>query len=140
MKSFLKEFLKRGFISAWGGPFVLAIIYYFISLFNEGITFGGKEILQGMISVYLLAFVHAGASIFNQIEEWGICKSIGVHFSVLYVAYSLCYFMNSWIPFNLKGFLIFTGIFAAIYIVVWAVVYICVRGSSRKINDKLNNI
>ena len=122
------------------GPIVLAIIYYFISLFNEGITFGGKEILRGMISVYLLAFVHAGASIFNQIEEWGICKSIGVHFSVLSVAYSLCYFMNSWIPFNLKGFLIFTGIFAAIYIVVWAIVYICVRGSSRKINDKLNNI
>ena len=136
----MKHFMLRGLMFGGFGPIVLAIISYFISLFNEGITFSGKEILQGMISVYLLAFVHAGASVFNQIEEWGISKSIGIHFSVLYVAYSLCYLMNSWIPFSLKDFLIFTGIFAAIYIVVWTVVYICVRGSSRKINDKLKNM
>ena len=30
MKAFLKEFFKRGFISAWGGPFVLAIIYFIV--------------------------------------------------------------------------------------------------------------
>ena len=30
MKAFFKEFFKRGFISAWGGPFVLAIIYLIV--------------------------------------------------------------------------------------------------------------
>ena len=30
MKVFIKEFLKRGFVSAWGGPFVLAIIYFIV--------------------------------------------------------------------------------------------------------------
>ena len=129
----------RGLIFGGFGPIVLAIVYYVISLFVSDITFSGKEILTGMISVYLLAFVHAGASIFNQIEEWGICKSIGAHFSVLYVAYSVCYLLNSWIPFDIKVFLIFTAIFVAVYSVVWIIVYMCVKKSCKIINEGLKN-
>ena len=137
MKKYVKEFFLRGLIFGGFGPIVLAVVYYVISLFVADITYGGKEILLGMISVYLLAFVHAGASVFNQIEEWGICKSIGVHFSVLYVAYSVCYLLNAWIPFDINVFLVFTGIFVAVYAVVWTIVYLCVKRSCRTINDVL---
>ena len=139
MKKYVKEFLLRGLIFGGFGPIVLAIVYYVISLFVADITYGGKEILLGMISVYLLAFVHAGASVFNQIEEWGICKSIGAHFSVLYVAYSVCYLLNAWIPFDMKVFLIFTGIFVAVYFVVWTIVYLCVKKSCKMLNAGLEN-
>ena len=139
MKKYVNEFLTRGLMFGGFGPIILAIIYYLISVFKEGITFGGQEILQGVISIYLLAFVHAGASVFTQIEEWGLNKSIGVHFSTLYVAYSCCYLTNSWIPFDLKVFGIFTGIFVAVYVVVWLVVSLCVRKTSHMLNDSLNS-
>lgn len=138
MKKYLKEFLIRGLIFGGFGPIILAIVYFVISKYVKNITFTGEEILLGTVSVYILAFVHAGASVFTQIEEWGLNKSIGVHFAVLYVAYSLCYVINAWIPFDIKIFLIFTGIFIAVYAVVWTTVYLCVRNSGRKINNLLN--
>ncbi len=139
MNKYVKEFFMRGLIFGGFGPIILAIVYFCISKFYPEITFGGTEILLGTISVYILAFVHAGASIFNQIEEWGLNKSIACHFGTLYIAYSLCYLINSWIPFDIKVFGIFTGIFVAVYLVVWTIVYLCVRSSSKKINAKLQN-
>ncbi len=139
MNKYLKSFLLRGLMFGGFGPIILAIVYFVISKFHPEITFGGTEILLGTISVYILAFVHAGASIFNQIEEWGLNKSIACHFGTLYIAYSLCYLINSWIPFDIKVFGIFTAIFVAVYLVVWTIVYLCVRRSSKKINAKLQN-
>ena len=140
MKKYVKEFFLRGMMFGGFGPIVLAIIYYIVSIVDTNTVFEGKEILSGIISVYLLAFVHAGASVFNQIEEWGINKSIGVHFATLYVAYSVCYLTNTWIPFETKTFAIFTGIFVAVYAVVWTIVYLCVRKSGKKISDRLKNV
>lgn len=139
MNKYVKEFLIRGLIFGGFGPIILGIVYFCISIFHHEITFGGTEILLGIISVYILAFVHAGASIFNQIEEWGLNKSIAYHFGTLYLAYSLCYLINSWIPFDIKVFGIFTAIFVAVYLVIWIIVYLCVRRSSKKINAKLQN-
>lgn len=138
MKKYIKEFLLRGLMFGGFGPIILAIIYFIISEFDKNIIFTGREIFLGTVSVYILAFVHAGASVFNQIEEWGLNKSIGIHFSVLYFAYSFCYLLNTWIPFDLKVFLIFTGIFVAVYAVIWTIVYLCIRNSGKKINYVLN--
>ena len=35
-------------------------------------------------------------------------------------------------------FLIFTGIFVAVYAVIWTIVYLCIRNSGKKINYVLN--
>lgn len=139
MNKYLKEFLHRGLIFGGFGPIVLGIIYFAISKKYTDINFGGSEILLGIVSVYLLAFIHAGASVFNQIEEWGLNKSIGFHFGALYIAYSVCYLINTWIPFNIKAFLIFTAVFVILYAVVWTVVYLCVRNSGKRISEKLKN-
>jgi hypothetical protein len=97
----------------------------------------GLEVMIGIISTYLLAFVHAGASIFNQIEHWPISKSLLCHLSTLYVAYSLCYVINTWIPFEPKVLLIFTIVFLTIYLVVWGIVYLSVKTISKNCNAKL---
>ena len=139
MNKYLKEFLHRGLIFGGFGPIVLGIVYFIISKKNTDITFSGNEILLGIVSVYLIAFIHAGASVFNQIEEWGLNKSIGFHFGALYIAYSVCYLINTWIPFDIKAFLIFTAVFVIVYAVVWTVVYLCVRKSGKRISEKLKN-
>lgn len=138
MKRYWKEFLLRGMMFGGFGPVILAVVYYIVNKTGAQTVFSGDEVIRGILSVYLLAFVHAGASVFNQIEEWGISKSIGAHFSVLYLAYSVCYLVNSWIPFDIKVFGFFTLIFITVYFVVWAIVYICVKRSSKLINSKLN--
>ncbi len=137
MNKYLKEFLLRGLMFGGFGPIILAIIYFVVSKVHPDVTFSGSEIFLGIISVYLLAFIHAGASVFNQIEEWGLNKSITFHFGTLYIAYSLCYLINTWIPFDAKVFGIFTVIFIAVYSVVWITVYLCVRKASKKINAKI---
>ena len=137
MNKYLKEFMTRGLMFGGFGPIVLAIVLFFIWKFVPDTQLQGDEILIGTVSVYILAFVHAGASVFNQIDEWGLNKSIGIHFATLYVAYSVSYLLNRWIPFDLKIFGIFTAIFVAVYAVVWIIVYLCVKRTSHLIIDGL---
>ena len=114
------------------GPIILGVIW---AISNPGIT--GGQLLLGIVSIYLLAFLQAGASVFNQIEGWSIPESMLCHFAVLYAAYVGCYLLNSWIPFDWRVVAIFTAIFVAVYLVVWLVVYICVKLTSKKLNAKI---
>jgi hypothetical protein len=137
MNKYVKEFIHRGLIFGGFGPIILGIIYFIVSKTVDGFMLSGLEVMTGIISTYLLAFVHAGASIFNQIEHWGISKSLLYHLSTLYVAYSLCYVINTWIPFEPKVLLIFTIVFLTSYFVVWGIVYLSVKNISKNCNAKL---
>ena len=137
MNKYVKEFLHRGLIFGGFGPIILGIIIYVISKTANDLVLSGTDMLTGIISTYLLAFVHAGASVFNQIEHWSIGKSLLCHLSTLYVAYSLCYVINTWIPFEPKMILLFTAIFMAIYFVVWVIVYLSIKFTSKNFNAKL---
>ena len=77
------------------------------------------------------------ASVFNQIEEWGIAKSVAAHFASLYLAYVACYLVNTWIPFEWIAVAIFTGVFAGVYLVVWLVVFVSVKSIEKRLNKKL---
>ena len=135
--SYVKSFLHRGLIFGGFGPIVMGIIYLILSLTLDDISVSGKDIFVIILSTYLLAFVHAGASIFNQIEHWGIAKSMLCHFSVLYVAYTVCYLINAWIPFNAVFFAIYTCVFVIVYLVIWLTVVFAIRITGKKLNAKL---
>lgn len=120
------------------GPIIMGIIFFIISKTVEGIAFSGRDVLIGIISTYLLAFIHAGASVFNQIEHWSVAKSTLFHMLTLYLAYVVCYLINSWIAFDLRVILLFTLIFIVIYAIVWATVVISIRATEKKLNRKLN--
>ena len=138
MNKYLKSFIHRGLIFSGLGPVTLGIVLAIISACTEGgILLSGGEILLGIASTYLLAFVQAGASVFNQIEEWPIAKSLFVHLTTLYLTYLLVYLLNSWIPFDITVVLIFTATFAVIYLAIWLTVFVCVRAASRKMTDRL---
>ena len=137
MKNSVKEFFHRGLMFGGFGPIVVAIIYLILSATIDDFSLSGAEVFTAIISIYLLAFVHAGASVFNQIEHWPVMKSLLCHFATLYVAYVLCYIINSWIPFDIKIVGIFTAIFVGIYLAVWVIVYICVKSTGKKMNSRL---
>lgn len=138
MNKYLKEFLHRGLLFGGFGPIVLGIIYAVLSKTIAGFSLSGGQVCLAVISTYLLAFLQAGASIFNQIEDWPLLKSLLCHFLTLYGAYSVCYVVNTWIPFDPQILLIFTAIFAAVYLVIWLTVYISIQITSKKFNAKLN--
>ncbi len=138
MNRYFKEFLHRGLMFGGFGPIIVGIIYAVISETAEDFTLSGVQILLAIISTYAIAFIQAGATVLNQIEHWPVMKGLLCHFSLLYVTYCTCYILNSWIPFDIKVIGIFTAIFVAVYIAIWVIVYFATKGTSRKLNAKLD--
>jgi riboflavin transporter FmnP len=136
-KNIILQFILRGAIFGGFGPIIVGIVYLCISASVEGFNLSAKEVLIGIVSVYLLAFIQGGASVFNQIESWPIPKSLLFHFSSIYIAYIMTYLVNSWIPFNIIFILVFTGIFILTYLVIWITVYLCVKATKNKLNKAL---
>lgn len=137
MNKYVKEFLHRGLIFGGFGPIVVGIVFVILQYTVEGFSLSGMQVLLAVVSTYLLAFIQAGATVFNQIEHWSTVKSILCHFGSLYVAYSVCYIANSWIPFEPMVLVIFTAIFVVSFFVLWTVVYLSVRAATKKFNKTL---
>lgn len=137
MNKYVKEFLHRGLIFGGFGPIVLGIIYVILEKALPEFSLNTIQYFIATVSVYIIAFVQAGATVFNQIEHWSIPKSLFCHFSMLYVAYVGCYLVNSWIPFDIKVIIIFTAIFAATFFAIWIAVFISVKLTSKKLNKKI---
>ena len=140
MNKYLKEFLHRGLIFGGFGPIILGIVYMSISLSGFDLVLDGVDIFIAIVSIYLLAFVHAGVSVFNQIESWSVARSLFFHLSSLYLTYVAIYLVNSWIPFEPVVILIFTAVFAVAYFAIWLTVYFVTRAVTKKMNERLSSI
>lgn len=134
MKSFFKEFFKRGFISAWGGPFILVMIYYIVGRTENIENIPINEVSLGILSITLMAFIAGGITAIYQSEKLPLASSIMIHAAVLYLDYLIMYLLNDWIPRSEIG--LFTAIFAAGFAIIWVIIYFC---SKRKI-DSLNKL
>ncbi len=138
MNKYLKSFLQRGIAFGGFGPIIAGIVFLCISFSIEDFSLTAPQVFLAILSTYMLAFVQAGASVFNQIESWPIAKSLLCHLGSIYLAYLLCYIVNSWIPFELMALLIFTLIFIVSYFSIWLTVYFITKATSKKINSKLS--
>lgn len=119
------------------GPIIMGIIYLILSYTVKDFSLNGKEVFVAIVSIYILAFIHAGSSVFHQIEHWGIMKGLLCQLGSLYVVYIVCYLLNSWIPFEPVVIAIFTAIFVIGYLAIWGIVYLCVKGNAKKLSEKL---
>lgn len=137
MNKYLKDFFHRGLIFGGFGPIVVAIVFMCISLADRGFSLTASQILLATVSSYLLAFIQAGVTVFNQIEHWSTVKSLLCHFVTLYATYSVCYVVNSWIPFEPMVLVIFSVIFAVLFFVIWTIVYLSVKVTSKRFNSQL---
>ncbi len=137
MNKYLKNFLQRGVAFGGLGPIIGAIVFLSLHFSIPGFSLNGIEAFLAIISTYILAFLQAGASVFNEIESWPIAKSLLCHFSLVYVAYLGCYLVNSWIPFEWPVIIIFTLIFVITYFAIWITVYLIIKKTSKELNSKL---
>ena len=137
MKPFIKTFLLRGLIFSGLGPIVAGIVYLCLDLSNVDVTISGKEVFMGILTTYIIAFVHAGSSAFNEIEKWGKAKALLCQLSCIYVIYLVGYLINNWIPFDFKVILIFTVALIVGYLIIWFTIYFIVKKYTKKLNEKL---
>lgn len=137
MKTYLKTFLLRGMLFGGFGPIVVGIVYAILQQTLDDFTLTGVQVLTSIVSTYLLAFLQAGATVFNQIEHWPLAKSLFFHFTTLYFAYTLCYIGNSWIPFDPTVLLIFTAIFISGYFLIWGIVFFSIKTVGKRMTEKL---
>ena len=138
MNKHVKEFLLRGLIFGGFGPILTAIVFFILQLcLKDGVVVNGFDLSMAIFSTYVIAFVHAGTSVFHQIDSWSPLKSASMQLFCLYAAYTIAYVVNSWIPFQLTVLLIYTVGFVAVYGAIWAIVYFVAKRTSDKMNSKI---
>lgn len=137
MKKFCLEFLKRGLLAAWGGPFILAIIYGILGANGTLTALTPSEVCKGILSITLMAFIAAGIQAIYQVERLPLISAILIHGAVLYLDYLIMYLMNDWIPRNLESLSIFTIIFIVGYVLIWVGIYLFTKRKTDSLNKKL---
>ena len=138
MNQYVKAFLHRGLLFGGFGPIVVGIVLAIIDATAGGVSLSGPQMLLSVAGSYLLAFIQAGSTVFEQIEHWSTVRSVFFHFLSLYAAYVGCYLLNSWIPFRMEVVLIFTGIFTVGFFAIWGIVVVSVKLAEKKLNKTLH--
>lgn len=137
MRKYVLEFIKRGLMSAAGGPIILAIIYGVLGATGAVTAFAPREVCLGILSITLMAFIAAGITMIYTVERLPLLSAILIHAGVLYLDYLIIYLLNSWIPRNGEAIGVFSGVFATGYALVWLAIYLCSRMRIRKLNAKM---
>ena len=138
MKKYVVEFLKRGMSFCFGGPLVLAIVYGVLGLVGavESLTVG--EVVTGIFSSTLLAFIAAGITVVHTVDKLSTFLAALIQGVVLYIDYILLYLFNGWLQSSLKPIMIFTICFVLGYLIIWAIVFVVTRKCTKKLNESLN--
>ncbi|MBR4200221.1 MAG: DUF3021 domain-containing protein [Oscillospiraceae bacterium] len=137
MKKNLKNFMMRGAMFAWCGPVITAIVWAALYASGAITELTVREVVTGIISTTLMAFIAAGISIVYQIEN--LPKSFAglIQMSVLYFDYLGFYLLNGWIPLNRIP--VFTLIFVAVFAVIWFIIYMSVRIKVNRMNQLIKH-
>lgn len=138
MRKYVVEFLKRGMSFCFGGPLVLAIVYGILGLVGAVENFTVGEVVTGIFSSTLLAFIAAGITVIYTIDKLPPFSAALIHGVVLYLDYILLYLFNGWLQSSLKPIMIFTICFALGYLIIWAIVFVVTRKCTKKLNESLN--
>ena len=137
MKKFILDFVRRGLTACGFGPIVLAILYLILHQSSAIDLLTVSEVCTGIFSLTALAFIAGGVNSIYKIEQLPLMVAILIHGSILYTMYLLTYLINDWLQRNSNSIIIFTGIFAVGYLVIWAMIYSITKRSTSKLNKKL---
>lgn len=137
MKKYMKDFCLRGMMFAWGGPVVLAIVWICLKRAGVVAELTVNEVVLGIISTTMMAFIAAGVSIVYQIENLPKAFAGLIQATVLYIDYLGFYLINGWIPWH--QIWIFTVIFIVGFAVIWFSIYIPIRIKVNRINHMMKH-
>ncbi len=137
MKNHVKIFCQRGLIAMGGGPIIMAIVYWILNRCGVVEYLSVYEVVRGIFSTSLMAFIAAGISMVYTIDRLPLMGAISVHFGVLYLDYILFYLLNGWLKQQLMSILIFTISFVAGYAIIWLSIWLGIKKNTNQINTNL---
>lgn len=140
MKRTVLEFLRRGLAACGLGPLVLAVFYFVLQ--HKGVLemLSVDQVCLGILSLSALAFVAGGMNVIYQIEHLPLMVAILIHGTILYISYLITYLVNGWLEWGTVPILVFSGIFALGYFVIWGIIYSVIKRNTDRLNEclKLN--
>ena len=137
MKHIVKDFLMRGMVAAGFGPLAL-VVFYLITAHHAGLeTLSVSQVCTGILSLTALAFIAGGMNVIYQIERLPLMVAITIHGAMLYGSYLATYLVNGWLEQGKGPILVFTVIFIAGYLAIWAVIYCITKRRTERINEIL---
>ena len=137
MKRFVLDFLRRGLMACGFGPMVLAVVFLILQRCGVVETLTVYQVFVGIFSLSSLAFVAGGMNAVYQIERLPLMVAILIHGAVLYLGYLGTYLLNGWLEWGALPILVFSGIFALGYLVIWAIIYCIIKRNTERINAVL---
>ena len=137
MKKTALEFVRRGLVAGGFGPVILAVLYIILERSGEIVSLTASQVCIGIFSLYALAFIAGGMNVVYQIERLPLMAAISIHGGVLYIGYLITYLVNGWLELGKTPIMVFTAIFIAGYLAIWAVIYHITRRNTRRLNEML---
>lgn len=137
MKKIILEFFRRGLVACGFGPIVLAIVYLILQQQYDVQTLSVNEVCLGIVSLFMLAFIAGGMNVIYQIERLPLMVAILIHGIILYISYLAVYLLNGWLEWGIAPILVFSGIFAVGYLVIWGIIYSIMKRNTDKLNEIL---
>ena len=137
MKPLVKTFFRNGLIAAGGGPVILAIVYYFLGRSGVISSLSVGEVVRGILTVTLLAFIAGGIPVVYRAERLSLLAATLIHALVLYADYILIYLLNGWLKYAQTPILVFTGAFFAGYALIWLFIYRGVKANVERMNRQI---
>lgn len=138
MKKFVKAFVKQGMMAAWGGPVVLAIIYFIMGKDGAVETLTVNEVSMGILSSAVMAFIAAGIPVVYRQEKLPLSMAILIHAGVLYLDYLIVYLLNGWLKNDAAPIAVFTSVFFAGFALIWLIIWQINKRQVSRLNEKLN--
>ena len=138
MKQHIAGFFRRGLTACGLGPLVLVVLYLILQEQTGMKILSVNQVCVGILSLSVLAFVAGGMNEVYQIERLPLMVAILIHGTVLYVCYLATYLLNGWLEWGRAPILVFSGIFAVGYLMIWAVIYTVMKSRTEKLNQMLN--
>lgn len=136
MKSYIAEFLKRGFMAAGGGPLIMAIVYAILDQCGVVNEVSVSTMFLAVISSFLMAFIAGAVTVIYMSERLPYGTKALIHGSVLFLDYFCVYLINGWI----KGALpiaIFSASFIVGFIIISVAIYFPIKKQTEVLNRKI---
>ena len=139
MKPLIKRFFQKGLPVAAGGPVILAVVYYFLGQYGviENLSVG--EVVRGILTVTVLAFMAGGIPVVYEVERLSRLAAALIHVLVLYADYILIYLMNGWLQYAKTPILVFTILFFVGFGIIWLFIYKGIQANVERMNRELDS-
>ena len=129
-----KKIIKRSLL---GFPLGITMGYLITILISLGWANGYNAVILQTILCGILGVGFAASSVIWEMDSWSVAKQTGIYFSIISVIMLPIAYFAYWMEHSVVGFLIYFGIFALIFAVIWIIQLGIGRYNVRKMNEKL---